>query len=134
MATNAAGIDASIGQHTVLLQAICQENALIELSRQTVMLRRQQSAFSFSLVEASCKFQLQPHHVMKAAATRRKIFAYLLLFFRSVVQLISAQCAPVAHFRITYSGARQILQSVCAMKKKELRMNENEQIMKSINI
>lgn len=64
------------------------------------MLRRQQTAFSFSLVEASCKFQLQPHHVMKAAATRRKIFAYLLLFFRSVVQLIGAQCAPVAHFHI----------------------------------
>lgn len=98
MATNAAGIDASLGQHYKLF---AKENALIELSRQTVTLRRQRPPPS----RASCKFQLQPH-VMKAAAaaaataTRRKIFAYLLLFFRSVVQLISAQCAPVAHFRI----------------------------------
>lgn len=47
---------------------------------------------------------------MKAAAaakaTRRKIFAYLLLFFRSVVQLISAQCAPVAHFHIHLQWAK----------------------------
>lgn len=97
MATNAAGIDASVGQHYKLF---AKENALIELSRQTVKLRRQRPPPS----RASCKSQLQPH-VMKAAAaaataTRRKIFAYLLLFFRSVVQLISAQCAPVAHFGI----------------------------------
>lgn len=51
---------------------------------------------------------------MKAAATRRKIFAYLLLFFRSVVQLISAQCAPVAHFRIHLQwGKANIAKRLC---------------------
>lgn len=87
----------------------------------------------FLLVEASCKSQLQPHQVMKAAAaaakaTRRKIFAYLLLFFRSVVQLISAQCAPVAHFHIHLQwGKADIARHLCDEGKRTpnlLRLNK----------
>lgn len=42
-----------------------------------------------------------------AKATRREIFAYLLLFFRSVVQLISAaMCTCCEVFQYPHSEAR----------------------------